>query len=166
MGRSFSQLRECMDIQQYRSVFLVRCTAQGLKASNVKVTELSEVRSELEAARQDNVRLAAMVAKFRTALGVRHAAGAGSVHAAENPYVAAWYRKAHADREWQRVPPVSLGEDRRVAGLVRLVGLSLRWMVGVGLLTVGYSICKVHKMRRADLGVSGLVLVSQLCINQ
>ncbi|GIL62541.1 hypothetical protein Vafri_16633 [Volvox africanus] len=79
-------------------------TIQGLKDANARVAELSSVRADLEASRHDNIRLVAMVAKLRTALGL-HAAGSSGGGARENPYVAAWYRKAYADREWQRVPP-------------------------------------------------------------
>ncbi|GIL90370.1 hypothetical protein Vretimale_18240 [Volvox reticuliferus] len=91
------------DLQQ------AQLTIQGLKDANAKVAELSNVRADLEASRQDNLRLVAMVAKLRTALGLQ-AAGAGvggssAGGARENPYVAAWYRRAYADQEWQRVPP-------------------------------------------------------------
>lgn len=65
---------------------------------------------DLELARHDNVRLAATVAKLRTVLTAQ-AVGANAEAARENPHVAAWYRKAYADREWQRVPPVR-GEHR------------------------------------------------------
>ncbi|GLC36530.1 hypothetical protein PLESTB_000158400 [Pleodorina starrii] len=76
---------------------------QGLKETNARVSELSGVRADLEASRQDNLRLAATVAKLRTALAVQSAGGAPA--ARENPYVAAWYRRAYADQEWQRLPP-------------------------------------------------------------
>ncbi|KXZ46943.1 hypothetical protein GPECTOR_39g437 [Gonium pectorale] len=81
---------------------------QGLKDANARLSELSEVRAELEAARADNLRLAGSVAKLRAALAAG-AAGANAAAAAENPFVAAWYRKAYADKEWQRVPPVGGG---------------------------------------------------------
>ncbi len=37
------------------------------------------------------------------------AVGSNAGAARENPFVAAWYRKAYADTEWQKVPPVSRG---------------------------------------------------------
>lgn len=43
------------------------------------------------------------------------AASSNAGAARENPFVAAWYRKAYADTEWQKVPPVS-GRVERGAG--------------------------------------------------
>ncbi|EFJ51411.1 hypothetical protein VOLCADRAFT_87666 [Volvox carteri f. nagariensis] len=85
-------------------------TIEGLKESNSKVSELSALHADLEAARQDNLRLVATVAKLRAAMGLQGPGGAGTggggaVAARENPYLAAWYRKAYADSEWQRMPP-------------------------------------------------------------
>ncbi|GFR50762.1 hypothetical protein Agub_g13030 [Astrephomene gubernaculifera] len=79
-------------------------TIQGLKESNAKVSELSAVRADLEAARGDNVRLAATVARLQAVLAAA-SQQQQQQQAAENPYVAAWYRRAYADSEWQTVAP-------------------------------------------------------------
>ncbi|KAG2432036.1 hypothetical protein HYH02_013106 [Chlamydomonas schloesseri] len=77
---------------------------QGLKEANARLSELSSVRQDLETARTDNMRLAGTVAKLRTVLTAQ-AAGSNAGAARENPFVAAWYRKAYADTEWQKMPP-------------------------------------------------------------
>eukprot|EP00198_Chlamydomonas_reinhardtii_P001917 XP_001691253.1 predicted protein [Chlamydomonas reinhardtii] len=77
---------------------------KGLKEANARLAELSSVRQDLETARGDNMRLAGTVAKLRTVLTAQ-AASSNAGAARENPFVAAWYRKAYADTEWQKVPP-------------------------------------------------------------
>ncbi|KAG2428953.1 hypothetical protein HXX76_011197 [Chlamydomonas incerta] len=77
---------------------------QGLKEANARLGELSSVRADLETARTDNMRLAGTVAKLRTVLTAQ-AASSNAGAARENPFVAAWYRKAYADTEWQKMPP-------------------------------------------------------------
>ncbi|KAG2496985.1 hypothetical protein HYH03_004991 [Edaphochlamys debaryana] len=87
----------------------------GLREANARLSDLSHVRGDLEATRHDNLRLAATVAKLRNVLTAKVAATNADA-ARENPYVAAWFRKAYADQEWQGVPPTGPGGTARMDG--------------------------------------------------
>ncbi|GAX73672.1 hypothetical protein CEUSTIGMA_g1123.t1 [Chlamydomonas eustigma] len=82
----------------------------GLSQNNGKVAELSQVRMQLQEEQQARSRLQNTVAKLRNIIVATTKAQDGDPSSDRyNPYIAAWYRKAHASQEFSEYPPKGFG---------------------------------------------------------